>query len=202
VETEQVIQWMQLFKTDTRARKRAATEMAYLGMRHRARSRAERVDAAPGVPDPYPGLAAGELIAFLDAALSDPREQIQCEAIFAVGELAGLDMLSPLAERLHCVDQGSCVHAELRRSIAKIGGVEAYQILQGYDDPDGVRDMLLLHMNETRDKEFAQEFQAPQDRGPMLTGKLRLARDMREWLEGIREQYKGGYLGFLAEQVL
>ena len=85
-EEDEVRQWLKVFRTDTDARLRAATELGLIGIRCRKQGKSVPGSLDKAASSVFPGISFAD---FLETALSDGREQVQCEAVFAVGELAG-----------------------------------------------------------------------------------------------------------------
>jgi hypothetical protein len=115
------------------------------------------VKAAPAL------LERNELLRLLGAALAEPNVRARCEAIFAIGELAGADMVEPIIESLRMpLDQTT--QAALRRALGKIGGAPAMSSL--YEATTADRDAALAWLGlvetHTRDHEsFGKEVREP-----------------------------------------
>jgi hypothetical protein len=200
-EKEVVDQWIKVFRNDSGARVRAATELVLIGFRHRERGVAARGDLETVAVSMFPEVPFSE---FWKTVLSDPREEVQCEAALAVGELAGgEEMVDLLVKRIEQTELSA--DAKLRvaitRALGNLGGPAAVKYLKSHPDQiDCVRAMARLQAaHKARSPNYSQEFDRPVDRGE---SGLPLVTEIRGWFEKISDQHENEYVGFLAKQVL
>lgn len=195
--------WLDLFETHPSARAQAATAMALIGMRYRApnrRGRGTMKAAAAAVFSELP------LDHFLTQALQDNDPHVQCEAIFALGELAGAEVVPSLCQRLADVASDTRLYAAIVQTLGKIGGQEAFNYLVSlyikHQDEVSLRSLIgLVVTQRTQDPSFDQAFQ----REPTLSADEAsdtLAVETRRWFEQIRDRQQGQYQEVLVTQIL
>jgi HEAT repeat protein len=194
-------QWIKVFSGDRDACVRAATELALIGFRHRERGAAARGDLETVAASMFPEVSFSE---FLETALSDPREEVQCEAALAVGELAGgeemVDLLVKHIEQPE-LSADAKLRATITRALGNLGGPTAVKYLKSHPDQvDCVRSLARLQAaHKARYPNYSQEFDKPVVRGE---SRLPLVTEIRGWFEKISNQHENEYVGFLAKQVL
>jgi hypothetical protein len=201
-EKEVVGQWVEVFINDKDARVRAATELALIGFRHRERGVAARGDLETVAVSMFPEVPFCKF--WEKAVLPDPREEVQCEAALAVGELAGgeeiVDLLVKRIEQAE-LPADAKLRAAISRALGNLGGPTAVKYLKSHPvQVDCVRAIARLQAaHKARHPNYSQEFNRPVVRGE---SGLPLVIEIRGWFEKISDQHENEYVGFLAKQVL
>jgi hypothetical protein len=203
-EEKEVHQWLEVFRTDTDARLRAATELGLIGIRCRKQGKSVRGSLDKAASSVFPGIS---FAGFLETALSDGREQVQCEAVFAVGELAGEEVIEPLLECLEGLKPDSTLHTSTMRALTRIGGPKVTDyLLSQPGDLDTVRGVFGLIDKHKADEAFSKEFYTSPDQVPRTSDTPRsvtLAVKIREWLENTHDSGKTSeYVSVLVKQIL
>ena len=194
----EVSQWIELFKTDTNIRLSAATELAFIGIRCRTEGKSVRGDFTKAATSVFPGISLED---FFELAMSDEREQVQCEAVLAIGELGGEQMIEPLLKRLLKLPSTSKLHAAIIRAVGKIGGPEIREYLFNHPhNENSVRSIIgLITQQEAHDESFSKELRRPVRRGPETAT---LAMKTRQTLQEIRDKHEDEYVRLLVKQIL
>lgn len=204
VQTEnEVRQWVELFIKDSSARKYAAAKLGFIGIRYRKErkdSSSVRGNLARAASSVVPKIS---FLKFLDALFMDKREDVQCEAIFALGELAGEEIVEPLLKYIQSAPADSDLHTAIISSLSKIGGSSVESLLRQFpEDTDAVRGIVsLVAQQKAEDPLFARTFD-PRKTVRSDNERSNLVSELREWLIHISEKHQEDYLGLLVAQVL
>ncbi|MBP7998109.1 MAG: hypothetical protein KA314_15560 [Chloroflexi bacterium] len=195
--------WLDLFIKDSHKRLRAATELGLIGIRSRRHGPCVRGDLTHAAAAVFPALS---LSSFLTVALTDSRESVQCEAIFAIGELGGPEIASLLLDELPRHTPTSKLYNTIVRALGKIGGdLIRRAFLQQPPGETVVQSLVgLISQQKEQDAQFAQAFQAKSElHGDEVNSPQQsVAKELRHWLENVHHQFPHAYEGSLARQIL
>jgi len=131
-------QLVDIFCRDPKQRQQAATDLAYIGIRirHESGRQAVRGDLEVTAESVLPSEVMERL---WQSAQQDDRRTVQCEAVFAMGELGGQESVDLLVTYLkeHELSSDSELHRALARALAKLAGPTARDYLLRDPSPAG-----------------------------------------------------------------